>query len=144
MTETTQDSLNVRLAKWAGWRVEARQLDGDDRYYVLFRPDGTQVAALDGGYEVDEFWTASEAWRHAPDYAGSLDAGMALVHSKVTNCTSVWFALIGDKPVVSIQYDKPNAWYPGDVISETVAAEGDTDSEALANALDALRQQQEA
>lgn len=134
MTETKRDSLNVRLAKWAGWRVEQRQLDAVDWYYVLFRSDGARVTANDGGYEVDEFWTEDEAWQHAPDYEGSLDAGMALVPREY----SVTFgnAIIGGRYCVIDDLDG-NKWSNAGVYTAT-------DSAALAHALDAMRQQQEA
>lgn len=129
------DSLNVRLAKWAGWRVERRTsnaLPYLGESYWLLRPSGEVERAT---------FTEAEAWQHAPDYAGSLDAGMALVPKHM----AVDFR--------ATRNGIPMGFYRVSLIDWTVRgrqswwwdAEGATRAEALAAALEAmLMAQQEA
>lgn len=72
----TQDSVNVRIAKLLGWRVEWR----NNAYYALIRPGGTEYEgdtreeyiALYGDSQSE-----AEAWQHAPDLEHSVDACLA-------------------------------------------------------------------
>jgi len=65
MSETTQDSINVRLAKLLGYTVRYwRGPDTRDHWDLL--DAGLAVVATED--------TEAEAWQHAPDFEHSLDA----------------------------------------------------------------------
>lgn len=124
MTETTQDSLNVRLAKWAGWtNIEEWETWSDNAETGWCSWKALRGTSPDG---IPEQWL--------PDYAGSLDAGMALVPCEY----SVTFgnAIIGGRYCV-IDDLGGNKWSNTGVYAAT-------DSAALAHTLDAMRQQEDA
>lgn len=67
-SETDGDSRNVRIARLLGYKV--RKAQRRTSYWLLVNPNG------DEGIELAQ--SEAEAWQHAPDFLGSLDAAFAL------------------------------------------------------------------
>lgn len=136
---SSEDSLNVRLAKWLGYRVveeiSTDQLDRGMDYYALFRPDGELVTWQDGAYEVAASWSPDEAWQHVPDFKHDLNAGMNAVPAndghlydwKIVQLLAGGFEahLVRDTPPLGV--------------AQKWQARGTTRAWAVANTLDAMR-----
>lgn len=119
MTETKRDSLNVRLAKWAGWRVEQVQERGYTDFLNVWSPDGRQRGLSDNGHWSDRIHQ-SYLDKVIPDYAGSLDAGMALLAGR-----DVLVVLQPDQPQTATIRDTSKAFVIGAPIVDYVASETD-------------------
>lgn len=140
MDDTERAALNKRLATWAGWRVEQPLARG--MTWRLYAPDGTQANTVsDYGEALAE--SEAEAWQHAPDYVGSLDAGMALVPEQYA--VEIWYARDAFAPDYNYRariVPVPFRYHIASGTSDYIGL-GDTRAEALARALDALRASQE-
>lgn len=85
----SDETLNVRIAKLAGWRVTSATEPNGYTFMVthwnLFTPDGTEVIDV----EHDPIWygdtmgyaSEADAWAHVPDYEHDADVILAALPS---------------------------------------------------------------